>query len=226
MKLKGILDFSLGNFLCLRGLAPMGELSSNSKADKSYQRDPIPGHEEGVRLFLESGEYTFFPEMILGLSLEEYGLSEEQVQGLIKSLRDGVGFPRSNFGELGISVYVNKTKGEDPRTPRLHMTATIDGLGVIITEPKISRIDGNHRLEAVVNSTQLVQAYKAPFCLVLFKNNQDRDKFSRVFFHNINFKAHPLTMEQNLTLILDDTELFPDELLQDDPSFGWPYYHA
>ena len=226
MKLKGILDFSLGNFLCLRGLAPMGELSSNSIADNSYQRDPIPGHEEGVRLFLESGEYTFFPEMILGLSLEDYGLSEEQVQGLIKSLRGGVGFPRSNFGELGISVYVNKTKGEDPRAPRLHMTATIDGLGVVNAAPKISRIDGNHRLEAVVNSTQLVQAYKAPFCLVLFKNNQDRDRFSRVFFHNINFKARPLTMEQNLTLILDDANICPDDKLKSHEFFGWPYYLA
>jgi hypothetical protein len=226
MKLKGILDFSLRNFLCLRGLAPFGELSSNSKADKSYQRDPIPGHEEGVRLFLESGDYTFFPEVILGLSLEEYGLSEEQVQELVKPFTDGEGFSRRNFGELGISVYVNKTKGEDPRAPRLHMTATIDGLGSVNTAPKISRIDGNHRLEAVANSTQLVKAYKAPFCLVLFNNNQDRDRFSRAFFHNINFKARPLTMEQNLKLILDDTELFPDELLQENPSFGWPYYHA
>ena len=26
MKLKGALDFSLGNFLCLRGFAPMGDL--------------------------------------------------------------------------------------------------------------------------------------------------------------------------------------------------------
>jgi len=26
MKLKGTFDFSLGNFLCLRGFAPMGDL--------------------------------------------------------------------------------------------------------------------------------------------------------------------------------------------------------
>src|ERR1700674_505225 len=33
-------------------------------------------------------------------------------------------------------------------------------------------------------------------------------------------------MEHNLKLILEDAELFPDALLQKDPSFGWPYYHA
>jgi hypothetical protein len=29
-----------------------------------------------------------------------------------------------------------------------------------------------------------------------------------------------------LRLILDDTDLFPDDRLKDDPSFGWPYYQA
>ena len=33
-------------------------------------------------------------------------------------------------------------------------------------------------------------------------------------------------MEHNLKLILEDADLFPDELLQKDPSFGWPYYHV
>jgi len=33
-------------------------------------------------------------------------------------------------------------------------------------------------------------------------------------------------MEHNLRLILEDADLFPDGVLQKDPSFGWPYYHA
>ena len=34
MKLKGILDFSLDNFLCLRGFAPMGVLQNISEGEK------------------------------------------------------------------------------------------------------------------------------------------------------------------------------------------------
>ena len=40
MRLKGILDFSLGNFLCLRGFAPMGVLQDISKPDDNIQRTP------------------------------------------------------------------------------------------------------------------------------------------------------------------------------------------
>jgi hypothetical protein len=36
----------------------------------------------------------------------------------------------------------------------------------------------------------------------------------------------PLPREHNLPLILDDTDLFPDDRLREDPSFGWPYYQA
>ncbi len=39
MKLKGVLDFSLGNFLCLRGYARMGDLYDISEPDPSFQRD-------------------------------------------------------------------------------------------------------------------------------------------------------------------------------------------
>jgi hypothetical protein len=38
VKLKGILDFSLGDFLCLRGFAPMGVLFDLSEADPSFHR--------------------------------------------------------------------------------------------------------------------------------------------------------------------------------------------
>ena len=39
MILKGILDFSLGNFLCLRGFAPMGDLYYDiSEADGEGSR--------------------------------------------------------------------------------------------------------------------------------------------------------------------------------------------
>lgn len=226
MKLKGVLGFSLGNFLCLRGFAPLGELSDHSRADESYQRKTIPDQAQKIKQFLEQGDYTFFPELILGVSLEDFGAPETQVNELYENLQRGAGFSRKIFGGLGLSVYVIKSKGDDPRTPRLHMTATLDGLDDRSELAKIRRIDGNHRLEAAALLTDKVRGYKTPFCLVLFRNDQERDKFSRIFFHNINFKALALTKEQNLKLILEDVGIFPDEKLKEPEPFGWPYYHA
>jgi hypothetical protein len=226
MKLKGILDFSLGNFLCLRGFAPMGELSLHSKADESYQRKIIDPQEQSIKNFLEKGDYTFFPELILGASLEDLGATGEQVGSLYERLKNGEGFSRTVFGDLGISVYVIKTKGDDARAPKLHMTATLDGFDSTLALSKIYRIDGNHRLEAAAKAKPEVKAYKTPFCLVFFRTNAERNEFSRVFFHNINFKAVALTMEQNLRLILEDENIFPDDALKEPEPFGWPYYHA
>jgi len=77
MRLKGILDFSLGNFLCLRGFAPMGVLQSISKADESYQRIPKDPRLKEVSDYLRKGEFLFFPEIILCIALHD-GDSESQ----------------------------------------------------------------------------------------------------------------------------------------------------
>lgn len=226
MKLKGVLDFSLGNFLCVRGFAPLGELSDHSRADESYQRKTSPQQAKKIKQFLAEGRYTFFPELILGVSLEACGVTDVQANELFEDLRAGRGFSRKVFGELGLSVYVSRTAGVDRRTPRLHMTATLDGLEESGEQAKITRIDGNHRLDAVAALGEKERSYKTPYCLVLFRNDRERDEFSRVFFHNINFKALHLTREQNLKLILEDESIFPDEMLKLPEPFGWPYYHA
>lgn len=224
MKLKGAIDFSLGNFLCLRGFASMGELSDYSKADDSYQREPIPDQEEQLIRFLERGDYTFFPEVILGVSLEDLHLSDEEVGGLYEKLRSGLGFSRKTFGDLSMSVFTQKSSGPDSRAIQYYMTATLQGFEKEDGKITIFRIDGNHRLRAAANAKQTVRDYKTPYCLVIFRNNRERDEFSRVFFHNINFKAAQLTMEQNLRLILDDEALFPNDKLKEEEPFGWPFY--
>lgn len=226
MKLKGAIDFSLGNFLCLRGFAPMGELSEYSKADESYQRETIPDQEQQLIRFLERGDYTFFPEVILGVSLEDLHLTDVEVCGLYEKLRSGLGFSRKTFGDLSMSVYVQKAKGDDSRTFQHHMTATLQGFEKKEAQITIFRIDGNHRLRAAASAKQTVKDYKTPYCLVIFRNNRERDEFSRVFFHNINFKAAQLTMEQNLRLILDDEGLFSSDKLKEADPFGWPFYLA
>ena len=70
MILQGVLDRSLGNFTCLRGFAPLGELYKISEPDPSYQRDLIGHQQERMEKFLDDAEYLFFPEVILGASLD------------------------------------------------------------------------------------------------------------------------------------------------------------
>lgn len=91
---------------------------------------------------------------------------------------------------------------------------------------RLSRIDGNHRL-SVVSKDPAFREINAPFCLVLFRSAKEAARNSRVLFHNINYKQQPLSMEENLRLILDDQhDIFPDADLKNDPPFGWPYYLA
>jgi hypothetical protein len=69
MKLKGILDFSLGNFLCMRGYAPLGVLYDISESAASFQRDLLAEHKDEMVAFLSQGEFLFFPEIILCTTL-------------------------------------------------------------------------------------------------------------------------------------------------------------
>lgn len=52
MILRGILDFSLGGFLCLRGFAPLGELYDVSDADPGFQRELLPDQRDQFVTFL------------------------------------------------------------------------------------------------------------------------------------------------------------------------------
>jgi len=52
VKLKGVLDFSLGNFLCLRGYAPLGVLFDISEPAPSIQRDLLNEHRDEMVAFL------------------------------------------------------------------------------------------------------------------------------------------------------------------------------
>ena len=69
MNLKGVLDFSLDNFLCIRGFAPMGTLYDISERDPSIQRDLLREHRDEMVAFISQGEFLFFPEVILCTTL-------------------------------------------------------------------------------------------------------------------------------------------------------------
>ena len=66
----------------------------------------------------------------------------------------------------------------------------------------------------------------APFCIILGEEffdgdrlieTQDTktfDKATKIFFHNINTETIPLTSEENLRVIIDDKNNFPDTELE------------
>lgn len=223
MKLKGILDFSLGNFLCLRGFAPMGVLQDISEAPADIQRKPRGGRLKEIGDYLRKGELVFFPEVILCACLHEGEIPSDLVASLYAKVQSGESFKTGKFaGELSISSTVTKArKKEDIRAVQFFQVGTLT-CGEK-PSPLFARLDGNHRLSASKDSQ--VRDRVTPFCLILCQTQTDYRRFSRSLFHNINHKQVPLPMEHNLRLIIEDEELFPNEILKKTAEgFGWPYY--
>jgi hypothetical protein len=223
MKLKGILDFSLGNFLCLRGFAPLGILQDISAAPADIQRKPKAGRLKEISHYLRKGELVFFPEVILCACLHEEDVTSELVAGFFTSVQSGEAFKTAKFaGGLSISSSVSKArKQEDIRAVQYFQVGTLSFAEK--PSPLFARLDGNHRLSATFD--RQVRDRVTPFCLILCKSQTDYTRFSRSLFHNINHKQVPLPMEHNLRLIIEDEELFSDETLKKSAEgFGWPYY--
>lgn len=212
VKLSGILEYSMGGFLCLRGFASMKELSAISECKQPYQRELIPKHTNDIAAFLDKGEYCFFPEIILSTSLLS-GDNHAEVNQFFETILNGERWGRTKLGEFQINVFRHK-HGERNRVVHISFDDT---------KIKLNRIDGNHRLSAV--SRVEGDLAKTPFCLILCRNEDEESKYSRVIFHNINAKHIPLNLEENIRVILEDPIVFPDNKLKD-TSFGWEYFLA
>lgn len=224
VKLSGILEYSMGGFLCLRGFASFKMLSAISEPNPEVQRDLIVQHQGEMAEFLNGGEYRFFPEVILSLNLTDGRSEFDKIDLFHSELRSGQTWNKS-IGGFQISVSQNVTKNVlntfDP-LPRIDRI-NVAHLKFDETDHKITRIDGNHRLSA---ATSVKDDFMVPFCLLLFQNPAENEQYSRAIFHNINAKQVPLNLEENLKVILESDEVFSDEKLKTDPSFGWAYYLA
>lgn len=217
MKLSGIIDFTMGNFLCLRGYASFKDLAHISEPNPDYQRPLIDNHRGAMAKFLNQGEYLFFPEVILSLSLaSQTATNFEEVQALRNAVSAG-GTWNGKLGEFGMSMSINKTKAYRVGIDRIRLAhITFDE-----TKIKLNRIDGNHRLSA---NDETDKDFKTPFCVLLFSDVVESDKFSRAIFHNVNAKQIPLKLEENLKVILDNDLVYSDSALID--AFGFNYYLA
>ena len=220
MIIRGILDNSLSGQLCIRGFAPIKELAKISQADFSYQRNPIEGRED-IITFLETETYLFFPEIILSYKIRHDSVKKSNERPL-KVIQSG-------------NKYKSNKDNVEIRIKKIFNSQTDKGVKIIeliiadeyINSKPFHRIDGNHRLLAAETSTaDKVERMVAPFCIILGEEffdgdrlieTQDTktfDKATKIFFHNINTKTIPLTSEENLKVIIDDKNNFPDTELE------------
>ena len=248
MIIRGILDRSLSSQLCIRGFAPIKELARISKADYSYQRNPIYEQEKEISTFLDNEEFLFFPEVILGyrvkIDYSKFKGSNKPSQTPLQEL-ERTGIYKSNVDNTRIKTKKIPYKNSQDIRGTENITVVEINLDEIILndlilkdEQPFSRIDGNHRLKAgSVAKSEKVKQMNIPFCIILTEELisesfvDDKliktseylgEKFERVVFHNINTKTIPLTSEENLRVILDDEKNFKNEYLKS--KFGWEYY--
>ncbi len=224
VKLSGILEYSMGGFLCLRGFASFKLLNYISEPNPDIQRALIEEHRGEMAKFLNTGEYRFFPEVILSLSLTDGKMEFAALEQFHVTLQAGKTWNK-RIGDVSFSISQNITKNElGPFSPH----PQIDRVNIAHIKfdekvKKLTRIDGNHRLSAADDVTD---DFITPFCLILFRNPKENEQYAAAIFHNINAKQIPLKLEENLKVILEHPEVFPDDKLKTDPSFGWSYYLA
>ena len=232
MIIRGILDNSLNGQLCVRGFAPIKELERISKADYSYQRNPIEDRSDIVD-FLEKQTYLFFPEIILSYKIKHsFSKAKELSTAPLESIQLRKNYT-SNVDKTKVKVKSMDFKGENDvrganKIVIIELILDDSELLLQIRENKqpLHRIDGNHRLIAAKQlDTPKVNQMVAPFCIILGEDfideNQsshngvdDFDKATKVFFYNINTKTIPLTSEENLKVLIDDETCFPETELE------------
>jgi nucleoside 2-deoxyribosyltransferase len=231
MIIRGILDNSLNGQLCIRGFAPIRELARISKADYSYQRTLLDRSD--ITDFLEKQTYLFFPEIILGYKIKYSPTKSGDSQAPLPKIQAGQNY-KSNFDNTQIKVKNVDFKQTQDLTGKNNIRivdlifddAILENL---IKEDKhpLSRIDGNHRLEAASKlDSPKVNRMVSPFCIILGEEfHSDKplfeqrlsefDKATKVFFYNINTKTVPLTSEENLKVLIDDEQCFSDSELEE-----------
>lgn len=237
MIIRGILEYSLGGQLCIRGFAPLGELARLSQPDESYQRTYIQEREQELQNYLKNEEYLFFSEIILSLEVKHNIKKEGDVQpfhqlfsGTKKAFISNVDGTQLKLKPVPFKSTTDIRNKTEVQLVELSINDTLISQGI----RPFNRIDGNHRLSAVEHlNNSSVSDRNAPFCIVLSPVIQAEDgsviqqenkKAERVIFNNINAKAVPLTMEQNLKAIVsqDSCDSFNNEELKD--KFDWATY--
>lgn len=238
MIIRGILDRSLSNQICVRGFARIKELARVSSANPEYQRELIDKQIKLTSNFLVTERHLFFPEVILSLKLKQdltiAGAKKDATP--IQLIESNKSF-RSNVNSLSIKPIVRKNNkvfdvSEKDTITIVEINFDDGELLEMIEENNhpFHRIDGNHRLSAAeqIEGDDRVSTMNIPFCVMLFEEitsrefsaelgdfrritTSDFEQKERVTFYNINSKSIPLTLEENLKGILGEDKYFSNE---------------
>ncbi len=230
-KLEGIIYKAFGNYIVLRGFAPIGEIAKISKKPESYQRDSVEQHKVEIVKYLTDLK-SYFPEVTLACRTSDYA-------GLITSIGTDtdVSNTDSQFvkGLRVLSEYL-PTGRDRARHAYLELRNPNE-------DEKLTRVDGNHRLEPfssdinwwyqfldipvdVLNESDeekkdawlqhQAKVYRAeiegkiiPFTVVISERD-NAENFEAKIFHDINFKQLPLRQEASLKII-SDLDVFDDK---------------
>lgn len=224
MVIRGILENCLNGQLCIRGFAPIKELARISKADYRYQRGLIDDRHDIID-FLEKQTYLFFPEIILGYKFKHDFNGKTKTEPL-EAIMQGKKYT-SQVDNVSISIKNVDFKSNDVSEKSYIRLVELNLPEIAISDKPFQRIDGNHRLSAAeISTNDKVDRMIAPFCIIigtefyqgsikqLNPSSKEFDKSVKVFFHNINTKTIPLTSEENLKVLIDDEESFPDSELE------------
>lgn len=179
MILRGILDNSLSGQLCIRGFAHIKDLERISKADYSYQRNPIEGREDIVD-FLDEENYLFFPEIILGYKFKHTFVGGKSTEFPLQVIQSGTKYT-SPVDHVKVSIKTNKYTGvTDSRNSDFIKIVELDLPQNVVEEKLFHRIDGNHRLKAAEESkSSKVDTMVAPFLYYFRTGNLSKWQRSR-----------------------------------------------
>ena len=154
MIIRGILDRSLSNQICIRGFARIKELARISKANPEYQRELLEKQKDVVSNFLTEETYLFFPEVILSLKLRQ----DLTIKGAktdatpIQLIEKGKDF-NSNVDKLKVRSKIipqdNFDVNETNQVTVVEVEFDDAELAQLIQDNKhpLHRIDGNHNLK-------------------------------------------------------------------------------
>ena len=203
-KLEGIICKAFGNYVVLRGYAPIKDIAAISHKPEAYQRDANPEHKADIIRFLSDNRYTYkyFPEVTLACRIENY-------TALLNNLENEDRDITADDVEDVAGLHVLSE-----RIPYYSFRARHANLTKYDAEDLV-RVDGNHRLEPFDDPNDAVWADTGadydelgntviPFS-VIFSNAEEADNFEAGIFHNINFKQKPLRYESSLKILKDLT---------------------
>ncbi|WP_131668336.1 hypothetical protein [Psychrobacter pygoscelis] len=217
--LRGLLENVLGNYPCIRGYATLGDLAKISRTDVSFQREINSEHKQEIADFYERGKNVFFSEIIMAIDIDDHATNFSSNPNskdiLIKD--DTKGSP--------IELTANQSKlvdqsSDNPKIVR-NVALRLD-TDYALEEKPFTRVDGNHRLQAVDGLDQSQLNKMCPFCIILFSSGgYDIGQVQQsVIFHNINSKGLALTSEETLKGIFEASGYDDGDLKID---MGWEY---